>query len=98
MIHKPKHPGIMVRNLCLVPLNISVTDAADALGVSRPTLSKLINGRIGISPEMAVRLSIVFKTSEEFWMNLQISHDLRLANSNRKKLHLKPFSQIKNAA
>ncbi len=71
MIHNPKHPGIMVNNLCLKPLHLSVSDAAKALKVTRPTLSKLLNGHIGISPEMAIRLSIAFDTSAEFWINLQ---------------------------
>ena len=98
MIHNPKHPGKMVKSLCLDPLKLSVTDAAILLCVSRPTLSKLINGHIGISPEMSIRLSIVFKTSEEFWMNLQVGYDLWLANKNRKNLHLKPLAQIKKVA
>lgn len=98
MIHNPKHPGEMVNNLCLEPLGLSVTAAAKALKVSRTTFSKLINGHIGISPEMAIRLAIVFKTSEEFWMNLQAGYDLWLANKNRAKLKLKPIAQLKNAA
>ena|SRR3989344_2248822 len=92
MINKPKHPGKMVKSLCLDPLGISVTEAAKALKVSRPTLSKLINGRIGISPEMAIRLAIVFNTSEELWINLQAGYDLWLANKYRRKLNLKTLS------
>lgn len=97
MIHNPKHPGLMVKSLCLEPLGLSVTDAAKALKVSRPTLSKLVNGRIGISPEMAVRLAIVFDTSEEFWINLQAGYDLWLASKNRKKLRLKKLPQLAHA-
>lgn len=67
MIHNLKHPGRLIKTLCLDPLELSVTDAAKALRVSRPTLSKLLNGRINISPEMAVRLSIVFNTSDKLW-------------------------------
>jgi antitoxin HigA-1 len=98
MIHKPKHPGKMVKSLCLDPLNLSVTEAAKALKISRPTLSKLINGRIGISPEMAVRLAIVFNTSEELWINLQAGYDLWSANKHRRALGLKPLPQLGNAA
>lgn len=98
MIHKPKHPGLMVKSLCLEALGLSVTEAAKALKISRPTLSKLINGRMGISPEMAVRLSIVFNTSEELWINLQVGYDLWLANKHRNKLHLKPLPQVLSAA
>ena len=61
MIHNPKHPGLMVKSLCIDPLGLSVTEAAEHLQVARSTLSKLLNGRMSISPEMAVRLSIVFK-------------------------------------
>ncbi len=95
MIYNPQHPGILVRNLCLEPLNLSVTEAADALGVARTTLSKLINGHIGISPEMAERLSIVFNTSDELWINIQAQYDLWKAQQFRKKLktQLKVFVQ-----
>jgi len=62
-MHNPPHPGEILRELCLEPLNITITDAAGALGVSRKTLSAILNGRAGISPEMAVRLSIAFGTS-----------------------------------
>ena len=98
MIHKPKYPGQMVKSLCLDPLGLSVTEAAKILNISRPTLSKLINGRIGISPEMAVRLSIVFNTSAELWINLQAGYDLWLANKHRQKLHLKLLPQLAHAA
>ncbi len=91
MIHKPKHPGRIVKSLCLDALDLSITDAAIALDISRPTLSKLINGHIGISPEMAERLSIVFNTSDEFWINLQAQYDLWKAHQYRKKLKLKPL-------
>jgi addiction module HigA family antidote len=89
MINNPKHPGILVNNLCLKPLGISVTEAAKALDVSRPVLSKLLNGHMGISPEMAIRLSIVFGTSEELWVNLQSNYDLWKAK--KKNIHLKPL-------
>ena len=69
LMHNPPHPGEIIRELCLEPLGISVTEAARALGVSRKTFSAIINGRAGISPEMAVRLSIAFDTSAESWMN-----------------------------
>ena len=70
-MHNPPHPGEIIKALCLEPLDLSVTDAAKALGVSRKTLSAILNGRAGISPEMAVRLSIAFGTSAESWLNHQ---------------------------
>jgi len=91
MIHAPKHPGTMIKSLCLKPLGLSVSQAAKLLKVSRPTLSKVVNGRLNISPEMAVRLSIVFNTSEELWINLQAGYDLWKAQKVKANLHLHPF-------
>jgi antitoxin HigA-1 len=85
-MHNPPHPGEIIRKLCLEPLDLSVTDAAAALGISRKTLSALLNGRAGISPEMAVRLSIAFGTSSESWMNQQMQYDLWHAEKRRKDL------------
>ena len=69
-------------------LALSVTDAAKALGVSRKTLSAILNGRGGISPEMAVRLSIAFGTSAESWLNHQTQYDLWHAEQGRKRLRV----------
>jgi addiction module HigA family antidote len=85
-MHNPPHPGEIIKELCLEPLGISVTEAAKALGVSRKTLSAILNGRAGISPEMAVRLSIAFGTSAESWMNQQVQFDLWNAEQHRKEL------------
>src|SRR5471030_587869 len=87
-MHNPPHPGEILRSLCLEPLRLSVTDAAKGLGVSRKTLSAVLNGRAGVSPEMAVRLSIAFKTSAETWLNAQLQHDLWHAEAQRKKLRV----------
>lgn len=87
-MHNPPHPGEILRSLCLEPLNLSVTDAAKALGVSRKTLSAVLNGRAGISPEMAVRLSIAFDTSSESWLNQQVQYDLWQAEKQRKSLRV----------
>lgn len=88
-MHNPPHPGEIIRELCLEPLGISVTRAAEALGVSRKTLSAILNGRAGISPEMAVRLSIAFDTSAESWLNQQTQFDLWNAEQHRKDLKVK---------
>jgi antitoxin HigA-1 len=87
-MHNPPHPGEIIRQLCLEPLGVTVTDAASALGVSRKTLSALLNGRAGISPEMAVRLSIAFGTSSESWINQQTQYDLWHAEKRRKDLRV----------
>jgi len=82
-MHNPPHPGEVLRELCLKPLAVTVTDAARALGVSRKTLSAILNGRAGISPDMAVRLSLAFDTSAESWMNQQVQYDLWHAERKR---------------
>ena len=84
----PPHPGEIIKDLCLEPLGITVTDAAKALGVSRKALSELLNGHSRISPEMAVRLSIALDTSAESWLIQQAQYDLWLAEQNRDNLHV----------
>ncbi len=88
-MHNPPHPGEVLRELCLEPLGLSVTDAAKALGVSRKTLSEILNGRAGITPEMAIRLAIAFDTTPESWMNQQAQHDLWKAGKKRRALERK---------
>ena len=88
LMHNPPHPGLIIKKLCLEPLGVTVTDAAKALGVSRKTLSSIINGKAGISPEMAVRLSIAFNTSSESWMNQQSQYDLWQAEQHRDELQV----------
>jgi antitoxin HigA-1 len=87
-MHNPPHPGEVLRELCLKPLALTVTEAAAALGVSRKTLSSILNGRAGISPEMAVRLSLAFGTSAESWMHQQVQYDLWHAERRRKMLNV----------
>lgn len=72
----PPHPGGIIREFCIDPLNLTVTETAEALGVTRKTLSTLLNGRAGISPEMAIRLSKVFGRTPEAWLRLQLQFDL----------------------
>jgi addiction module HigA family antidote len=91
-MHDPPHPGEVLRKLCLEPLNLTVTDAARSLGVSRKALSSIVNGRAGISPEMAVRLSIAFGTSAESWLNQQLQYDLWHAERNRARLQVARLS------
>lgn len=72
----PPHPGEVLKELYLEPLGLTVTEAAEALGVSRKTLSALLNGRYGVSPDMAMRLSKAFGTSPEVWFGMQQDYDL----------------------
>lgn len=71
----PAHPGRIVQG-SIQELGLSVTDAAQVLGVTRPTISKLVNGRSSVSPEMAIRLSKAFGSTPEFWLRLQLNYDL----------------------
>ena len=73
-MHNPPHPGEVLRELCFKPLGVTVTQTAVALDVSRKTLPAILNGRTGISPEMAIRLSLAFGTSPESWLNQQLRY------------------------
>ena len=89
LMHNPPHPGEVIRELCLEPIGLSVTAAAEALGVSRKTLSAVLNGKAGISPEMAIRLSIAFDTSAESWLSQQSQYELWHAEQHRQDLRVK---------
>ena len=82
----PTHPGGILRRLYLKPLDVSTSDLAKAVGVSRKTISKLVNERGAVTPEMALRLSIAFKTTPQLWLNLQQNHDLWHARQKAKGL------------
>jgi addiction module HigA family antidote len=82
----PPHPGGFVLRQCIEPLGLSITNAAAALGVTRTTLSELVNEKRGISPEMAVRLSKVFGGSAESWLVQQAQYDLAHVRAGRMKL------------
>lgn len=92
VMHDPPHPGETLRELCLAPLNLSVTEAARGLGVSRKTLSALLNGRYGISSEMAIRLSKAFGGSAESWIMQQAQYDLWQALKKADTIHVKSFA------
>ena len=91
-MYNPPHPGEVLRELCIEPLGLTVTDAARSLGVSRKTLSAILNERAGISPEMAIRLSMAFDTTAESWLNQQIQYDLWIANQSLGKLKVEKLS------
>ena len=82
----PPHPGVVVLHECIAPMGLTITDAARALGVTRNTLSELVNGKRGISPEMAVRLSKVFGGTEQGWLVQQAQYDLAHVQRDRLKL------------
>jgi addiction module HigA family antidote len=79
----PPHPGRVVRQDCLAPLGLTVTEAAEVLGVTRQALNNLVNGKAGISSEMAVRLAKAFGGSPEMWLRLQVNYDLAQVRHDR---------------
>lgn len=84
-MYNPPHPGEIIRELCLAPLGLTVTETAKGLGVSRNTFSGLLNGKFGISPEMAIRISLAFGDSPESRLTQQMQYDLWQA---RQKVNL----------
>jgi antitoxin HigA-1 len=91
-MHNPPHPGEIVKELCLEPLSLSVTDAAKGLGVTRKALSELINGHSGISPEMAIRLEQAFGSTAETWLKMQLEYDLWQAKKRAGDLKVTRFA------
>lgn len=89
----PPHPGEIIRDLYIEPLGLTVTQAAAGLGVSRKTLSMLLNGHAGISPEMAVRLSKAFGRTPEGWLQLQMQYDLAQINQQADRIQVTSFRQ-----
>jgi len=85
----PPHPGRIVRQECIEPLGLTITEAAVRLGVKRQTLNNLVNEKAGISPEMSIRLSKAFGSRPEVWLGLQMQYDLAQAekNAHRIKVH-----------
>ena len=84
----PPHPGRIVRQECIAPLKLSITDAAKHLCVTRQALNNLVNERAGVSPEMAIRLSRAFGGSPETWLGLQMDYDLALAQKKASRLKI----------
>ena len=87
----PAHPGRIIKDGCLDALGLSVTDAARHLGVQRPTLSRVINGRAGISPEMAIRLEKAGWSNADMWLRLQSAYDLAQARKHEDQIHVERF-------
>ena len=83
----PPHLGRIIRQECIEPLGLTVTEAAERLGVTRQALNNLVNGKAGISPEMSIRLSKAFGSSPEVWLGLQMEYDL--AQAEKESGHIK---------
>jgi addiction module HigA family antidote len=91
IMHDPPHPGEIVRDDCLKALDLTVTEATKGLGVTRKTLSSILNGRSGITAEMALRLAWAFGSTPEHWLQMQLAYDLWQAKRRTKNLHVKQF-------
>lgn len=85
----PPHPGRSIRNACLEPLGLSVTEGAKILGVTRQALNNVINSKSGISPEMAIRLSKAFGSTPETWLRMQLAYDLAQARKDDAKIKVR---------
>ena len=85
----PPHPGRSIRNACLEPLGLSVTRGAETLGVTRQALNNVVNGKSGISPEMAIRLSKAFGSTPETWLRMQLAYDLAQARKDAAGIKVK---------
>ena len=91
----PPHPGGVVKD-CIEDLGLSVTDAAKVLGVTRPTLSRVINGHSAISPEMAIRLSKAFGSTAEMWLRLQSAYDLAQARARAESINVQRYEPLRS--
>jgi len=85
----PPHPGLSVRHDCIEPLDLTITETAEILGVTRQALNNLVNGKSGISPEMAIRLDKAFGGSAESWLRLQMAYDLAQARRHEAEIKVK---------
>jgi addiction module HigA family antidote len=85
-MHSPPHPGRIVRQECIEPLGLTITEAARALGVTRQTVDRLVNGRSGVSAEMAIRLAKAFGSTPDMWVRLQAAYDLAQARQREAEI------------
>ncbi len=92
-MHNPTHPGEILKDLVIETLELTITDVAEHLDVSRKTLSKVLNGKGAITPEMALRLELVFgKPSADHWLRLQNAYDLWQARQHQDTLQVSPYN------
>ena len=89
---KPPHPGRSIKDACLEPLGLTVTEGAKTLGVARHTLSRVINGQAGISPDMAIRLEKAFGGSADTWLRMQAAYDLAQARQHENKIDVQRYA------
>jgi addiction module HigA family antidote len=85
----PPHPGRIIRQECIEPLGLTITEAAARLGVTRQALNNVINGKAGVSPEMSIRLSKAFGSKPDLWLGLQMEYDLAEAEKHAGKIKVR---------
>ncbi len=90
----PVHPGRIVQSACLDALDLTITQAAKILGVTRVTLSKIVNEKSGISPDMAIRLSKAFGSTPETWLQMQLAHDLSKAREHEDQIEVSRYELV----
>ncbi len=93
-MRNPPHPGGIVKRQCLDPLGLTVTRAAQGLGVTKPALSELVNERTGISIDMAIRLAKAFGSEPETWLGMQTAHDLWKAHNRLREIKVERFAHV----
>jgi len=96
-MHNPAHPGEVIRELCLAPESLSITETAAALGVTRKALSDLVNGHSGVSPEMAIRLEKAGWSTADHWLRMQMQYDLWRARQHAARIRVRRLHTAKLA-
>lgn len=96
-IKKPVHPGKLVKHDCLEASGLNVTDGAKVLGVSRTALSRIVNCRAAISPEMAIRLSKAFGSTPETWLKMQLAYDLAEVEKRASRIKVQRYEPIQGS-
>ena len=94
VMKNPPHPGRSIKDACLDPLGLTVTEGARVLGVARHTLSRLINAQAGVSPDMAIRLEKAFGSSADVWLRMQAAYDLAQARTRENRIDVKRYEAV----
>ena len=94
VMKNPPHPGCSIKDACLDPLGLTVTEGARVLDVARHTLSRLINAQAGISPDMAIRLEKAFGSSADVWLRMQAAYDLAQARTHENRIDVKRYEAV----
>ena len=94
VMKNPPHPGRSIKDACLDPLGLTITEGARVLDVARHTLSRLINSQAGISPDMAIRLEKAFGSSADVWLRMQAAYDLAQARTHENRIDVKRYEAV----